>query len=197
MDGNIPAALQAGGAQFGRQAKAAIQAAYPQVTGLNLDWEVGNHNNKPRVLPTQSAMDNFTAQFVDAAAPLHVTVCLAQWTSYVANFSSVITASRVHGVYDMGLYHGTSTSEWNTKLDDALGNIGSTRRSFLAAGLELAAKYPWENTTGSVVDRFAALKRAGVKHVALFAWYRGGVMGIPPEVSETLTTQLREFTGGC
>ena len=107
MDGNAPAAMRAGGLQFGAQAKKVITSTYPLVQGVNIDWEVGR--TKPSSIPTQAQMDNFTALFAASMAPLHVTVCLAQWTQYVANFSSVISNGHASGVFDMGMYHGIST----------------------------------------------------------------------------------------
>ena len=73
-------------------------------------------------------------------------------------------------MYDMGLYHGTSDAEWESKLQDASaraagGGGGGTGTAAgargLAVGLAVSGlKYAWENTTASVEARFAAMARA-------------------------------------
>ena len=197
MDGNVGAALKVGGRVFGRTAAVALAAAYPvgSVNGINLDWEPG-HNKTGNIKPSQQEIDAFNAAFGAALAPQQtLSACVAQWTPYTANFSRALSAGGLSAVYDMGLYHGLSSSEWSGKLADALHNAGGSS-SELAVGFALAPKYAWENTTASVVDRFAALKSSGVRHVAVFAWAAGGLSGVklPPSVLAEWTSQLQQFT---
>ena len=165
------------------------------MNGLNLDWEPG-HNKSGNIKPSQQEIDTFNAAFGAALAPQQtLSACVAQWTPYTANFSRALSAGGLNAVYDMGLYHGLSTSEWSGKLADALRNTGSRGGRGLVVGFALAPKYAWENTTASVVDRFAALKSFGVRHVAVFAWAAGGLSGVhlPPSVLAEWTTQLQQF----
>jgi hypothetical protein len=194
IDGNAQSALDAGGSAFGKSAWKTISSRYPNVTGLNIDWEVGH--NKSVSVPSQDEMDRFTADFAAALMPrLSVTVCASQFTTYVSNFSRII-ASNATTVFDMGLYHGISSPEWQTKLTTAIANAGST--TSIAAGLALEPKFPWENTTASVVDRFSAIQQSGVDHIALFAWaprQSGSNFGLPLDVVEEWTNQLHKFAG--
>lgn len=201
MDGNVGAALKLGGSAFGKQALATVQADYPGVSGFNMDWEPG-HNKAGNVKPSQAEMDAFTAAFSaeltqPASQPPHsrlvLSACVAPWTPFTANVSRALSVGGLCEAYDMGLYHGLSTSEWAGKLTDAISNAGGSD-SGLVVGLSLPPKYAWENTTASVVDRFASIKSSGVRHIALFAWAGGlGHVALPADVLAEWTLQLKAF----
>ena len=98
---------------------------------------------------------------------------------------------------------GTSSSEWTTKLSDATKSLGTAGGGAGSAGTFAVAmqagqnKFAWENTTASIAERFAAIKRAGIRHVAIFAWARGDVSGgnvrPTPEMLSEWSAQLRKF----
>ena len=203
VDGHVNSALALGGKAFGESALSVLGHQYPNMTGLNVDWEVG-HNRSAHPLPSQDEMDKFTADFATALQPaLSLTVCVSQFTSYVSNFSSILS-SGVQAVYDMGLYHGISTAEWEGKLEAAIANAGAKGTPdasplALAVGLSVEPKYAWENTTDSVAARFAAITRSNMQHVALFAWSpraTGMGFGLPEDVLAEWTTQLERFVRG-
>ena len=149
-------------------------------------------------------MDEFTAAFARALKPagLALSVCTAQWTSYGSDFARVLGAGGASAVYDMGMYHGLSASEWEGKLANAssAAGLGSVSDGRLAVGFALAPKYAWENTTASVTERFEIMRRHGVAHAAVFAWAGGrrgvATFGLPPEVAAEYTTQLQRFVSG-
>jgi hypothetical protein len=97
------------------------------------------------------------------------------------------------------MYHATSASEWAGKLDDALNATGAGALDALVVGHALSPKYPHENTTASVGDRFAALRRRGVNKVAVFdgdARSAARDWGLPAAVVAEWTVQLRAFARG-
>ena len=209
---HVGAALAAGGAAFGASALDVLSTArlLPAVRGLNLDFEPGRGGSAVAPLPTQVEMDAFTAPLsARLSQPQHgliLTACVSQWTAFSANFSRSLTVGGLDAVYDMGLYHGTSDAEWESKLQDAsaraaAGGGGGTGTAAgargLAVGLAVSGlKYAWENTTASVEARFAAMARAGIRHTALFAWSggrAGGPAGIAPALLAAWRTQLAQF----
>ena len=207
IGGHVKAALKLGGTAFGSSAKTVLAGTsfVSKVQGLNIDWEVGKNKSAAKPLPTQAAMDTFTRDFArDLSPTMQLSVCATQFLSTVSNFELILE----HGalVYDMGLYHGTTAQEWDGKLANASISGGSAglplRSGALAVSMALHPKFVWENSTESVVARFAAIARLGVKHIALFAW--GGVQrdpeqpgdpdfGLPRATANEWTTQLRAF----
>ena len=137
-----------------------------RVSGFNLDWELGTAPYPTP--PPQEAMDAFTEAFSSVLAPagLQLTSCSDQW-SLERNFSAALTRGAVSELFGMGLYHGTSSSEWSVKLDPALGSAEGARDR-LVVGHSLQPKYPWENTTAAVADRFAAMRQHKVQTTAVF-----------------------------
>jgi hypothetical protein len=201
VDGHVKAAMRVGGAAFGRQAAAVVRQRYPRVSGLNVDWEVGRNRTAAMPLPTQLEMDTFTAAFAHALSPFGLTlsVCASQWTSYVSSFSRILASNAT--IYDMGLYHGLSGAEWESKLRNASSNAGagSLASGQLAVGLSLEPKFPWENSTSSLTERFDAIERSGATHLALFVWVgreRDTEFGLPPAVVKAWGKHLASFVNG-
>jgi hypothetical protein len=201
VGGHVKAALRLGGAAFGRQAAAVMRRRYPRASGLNVDWEVGRNKTAAKPLPTQLEMDTFTAAFARALSPsgLKLSVCASQFTSYVSDFAQIFAAGAT--IYDMGLYHGLSGPEWEGKLRNASSNAGpgALASGALAVGMSLEPKFPWENTTASLSERFAAIERSGATHLAAFAWGGRGRFagfGLPPAVAKEWGAQLASFVKG-
>ena len=206
---NIHAAVARGGTAFGDDVvdtlrRFELQPGADGVAALNFDWEPGK--NRSALPPSEAAAAAFTAALAQRLQSVGVAVTVdAQpypglpWR----NLSSTLMHGGVHGVFAMALYHGTSSSEWTTKLSNAIQSLGTAGGGVSSAGTFAVAmqagqnKFAWENTTASIAERFAAIKRAGIRHVAIFAWARGGVSGgnvrPTPEMLSEWSAQLRKF----
>eukprot|EP01044_Picomonas_judraskeda_P002069 COSAG03_NODE_137_length_11785_cov_19.757827_9_plen_503_part_00 len=209
---NIAAAVERGGAAFGEDVLRVLQQmrlplGVGGVGGLNLDWEPGRNRSAPA--PSEAAAAEFTAALarrLGEANNMDVAVDAQPYPGLPwRNLSNTLSAGGVECVFAMGLYHGTSSSEWNAKLVDAVRSVGSTNvaqsPARFAVGMQAGqTKFAWENTTESIAERFEALQRANVRHVGIFAWARGGVSGgaqrPPPEMLAEWSAQLRAFTSG-
>ena len=207
---NIAAAIARGGASFGDDVVSVLRRmgltlGAGGVASLNFDWEPGRNRSAPA--PSEAEAARFTAALARRLSNVEVGVSVdgqpypgLPWR----NLSHTLTAGGVQSVYAMGLYHGTSSSEWRAKLTEAVRSVGNASAAESAAvfavGLQAGqTKFAWENTTQSIAERFEAIKRANVRHVGVFAWARGDVSGgnqrPPPDMLAEWSARLRDFVG--
>jgi hypothetical protein len=207
---NIGAALARGGAAFGGDvlrvlAQLGLPLGPDGVTGLNFDWEPGrNHSGAP----SEAVAAAWTAALAQSVWRVNMTVTVdAQPYVFTPwhNLSYTLTVGGVHGIYAMGLYHGLSNSEWTSKLMDAVHSVGDTAvaqsASTFAVAMQIGEnKFAWENSSASVIERFAAIRKTGIRHVGVFAWARGDVSGgnqrPPARMLEIWRAQLSSFASG-
>jgi hypothetical protein len=187
-----------GGAHFGSQILARVRSlrSHAFVTGINLDVERSHSQLQTNL--TQEAFDNFTAALAEIISPagLRLTSCVG-FALTEHDLARARRVGRVSSLFAMNLYHATSGREWEDKLAETLHASGPAPTGALVAGFSLPPKYAYENTSASVGERFAALHRHGVQHIALFAYTEASAAkgyGLPDDVVAEWVNELGTYT---
>ena len=172
VEGRTPAmthAINGGGHSFGAAAVQMINSYFPNNAsslGLNFDFERGHDKSAP--MPTQEEFSGFIRQVGHYA---NVSLCVASWSRWTANYTSLIEDSGATRVWDMSTYHATSATEWKEKLRSEVDNARYVVDKY-SVGFELSPKYQYEKEASSVGQRLRILERnhKSVHSVCIFAW---------------------------
>jgi hypothetical protein len=144
------------------------------VDGINFDFEPWPHSRDARTGDAYSTLLSTVGDLL----PQDVSVCVNNWTALFSNYSQMAAAAS-GGIYDMSTYHAPSLGEFDVALGRATAPLVATATlGKLASGLAQYSTFAWENRTSSVAQRFAALRGAGVSHVAMFNYPETGAQ--PP-----------------
>ena len=144
-----------------------LSAGIP-IVGWNIDFEPWPHSHDPAHGTLYAHFLRTLRGLLSAHGQSTVTVCANNWTSLFSNYAQL--ASAADTVFDMSTYHAESPSDFTRNLRKAADQFSQRNLPKLASGLAMYNRFAFEADPASVGIRFAAITRARISHVALFAF---------------------------